>query len=100
LYYLRTQELWPGKTIAIDNHSGRRIYPLETRVLREERVTVKAGTFDCYVVEPFPRGGAFRSKGSLVVWLTKDERKMPVLIKSKVFFGSVAVKLVSYRIAS
>lgn len=97
IYFVRTQELWPGKKIYIANHSGRKIYPLETRVLRDERVTVPAGTFDCHVVEPFPEAGSFRKKGSLVVWLTKDERKMPVLMISKVFFGSIALKLVSYE---
>jgi len=99
IYYVRTQPLWTGKKIALDHHSGRKFYPIETRVLGEERVTVAAGTFDCYIVEPFPREGAFRSKGSLVVWLTKDERKMPVLMKSKLFFGSIAARLVSYEIA-
>ena len=97
LYYVRTLELEVGKNIAIDNHSGRTIYPLEMSVVREERVTVEAGTFDCYVVAPLPRGGAFRKKGSLRVWLTKDERKMPVLMKSKVFFGSIAAKLTDYK---
>ena len=75
-------------------------YPLIIKVHARERVKVDAGEFDCLVVEPILRGpGIFTQKGRLMVWLTDDERRMPVLMKSKVAIGHVAAVLKSYKVA-
>ncbi|MFQ6033123.1 MAG: DUF3108 domain-containing protein, partial [Candidatus Zixiibacteriota bacterium] len=88
-YFVRTQDLKVGRSIFVDNHTDRKNYPLEVKVLRKERIKVPAGTFDCVVVEPILKAsGIFKHKGSLTVWLTDDEVKMPVLMKSKVVIGS------------
>ena len=98
-YFVRTQELTVGKSIFVDNHTDKKNYPLEVRVLRKERMKVKAGEFDCVVVEPLLKTpGIFKQKGSLTIWLTDDETKMPVLMKSKVIIGSISTELISYKL--
>ncbi|MGB7061705.1 MAG: DUF3108 domain-containing protein [Candidatus Zixiibacteriota bacterium] len=98
-YFVRTQELTVGRSIFVDNHTDRKNYPLEVKVLRKERIKVEAGEFDCLVVEPILQtGGIFEQKGSLTVWLTDDEVKMPVLMKSKVVIGSISTELINYRL--
>jgi hypothetical protein len=98
-YFVRTQDLQVGKSIFIDNHTDKKTYSLEVKVLRKERMKVEAGEFDCVVVEPLLKTpGLFEQKGSLTVWLTDDEVKMPVLMKSKVFIGSISTELVSYKL--
>jgi len=98
LYYVRTQDLEVGRPLYVDNHSGRKLYPLEVKVHRRERVKVPAGSFDCFVVEPILKaGGMFKHKGRIWVWLTTDERKMPVLMKSKIIVGSIDAKLKSFK---
>ncbi|MFQ5511906.1 MAG: DUF3108 domain-containing protein [Candidatus Krumholzibacteriia bacterium] len=100
MYYVRALPLQVGQTIALANHTDGKNYPLAVKVLREEKVTVDAGTFDCLVVEPFLQGpGLFNQKGRLTVWVTNDRYKIPVLMKSKVFIGAVAAVLKSYRLA-
>ena len=42
-------------------------------------------------------GGIFKNTGRLVIWLTDDERRMPVLLKSKVTIGSISVVLVDMK---
>ena len=44
-------------------------------------------------------GGVFKkSKGAkLQIWVTSDERRIPVKIKSKVSVGSFVAELVSYE---
>ncbi|MBM3307178.1 MAG: DUF3108 domain-containing protein [Candidatus Eisenbacteria bacterium] len=94
LYYVRMMDLRVGRSVYIENHADRKNYPLEIRVLREERVKVPAGAFDCIVVEPVMRTtGLFRHKGKLTVWLTKDPLHVPVLMKSKVAIGSISAVL-------
>ena len=98
-YFVRTQDLKVGKSLFVDNHTDKKNYPLEVKVLRKERIGVPAGTFDCVVVEPILKAsGIFKQKGSLTVWLTDDETKMPVLMKSKVVIGSISTKLINYRL--
>lgn len=101
LYYVRTLPLEVGQSISVANHTDGKNYPLVVKVLRKETVTVDAGTFDCFVVEPILRGPAiFTQKGRLTVWFTDDRYKIPVLMKSKVVIGSVAAVLKEYTLAN
>ncbi len=64
LYYVRTKELVPGQPLMIDCHADKKNYPLKINVLRKETVEVRAGKFNCVVVEPVMRTeGIFRAKG-------------------------------------
>lgn len=94
LYYVRTLNLEVGKSVYVENHTDRVNYPLEVRILRRERVRVRAGVFDCVVVEPVLRyPGIFEHKGKLTVWLTDDVNRIPVLMRSKIVIGSISAVL-------
>jgi hypothetical protein len=98
-YFVRTQDLKVGQSIFVDNHADKKNYPLEVKILRKEKVKVPAGTFDCVVVEPILKAsGIFQQKGKLTVWLTDDEIKMPVLMRSKVVIGSISTELTHYKL--
>jgi hypothetical protein len=98
-YFVRTQNLIVGNSIFVPNHTDRKNYPLEVKVLKKERIKVTAGEFDCILVEPILQTpGIFEQKGSLKVWLTDDQVKMPVLMKSKVVIGSIATELIEYKL--
>lgn len=99
-YYARTQDLEVGKPLFIDNHTDKKNYPLEVKVHRRERVRTRAGTFNCLLLEPVLRTSAiFENKGRLLVWVTDDRFKMPVMMKSKVVIGSITTELVWYKLA-
>ena len=93
-YLTRTEALPIGGRIGFDYHASRKTGPMEVRVLGRETVKTPAGKFHCVVLEPLLKvGGIFKNKGRLVIWLTDDDRRMPVLMKSKVMIGSVKVVL-------
>jgi hypothetical protein len=97
-YYFRTQALPLGGSIVFHYHASRKSQPLQVKVLGRERIETPAGTFSCVAVEPILKaGGIFKSSGRLVIWVTDDERRMPVLMKSKVAIGSISVVLVEAR---
>ena len=99
LYFVRTQPLKVGDTLYVDNFSKNKSYKLEVRVIKRERIQVKAGTFNTLVVEPLLQAaGLFKHKGRLTVWLTDDRLKMPVLMKSKVIVGSIVAELEEYTL--
>jgi hypothetical protein len=99
-YYIRTCPLPEGATVSIPTHDNEKSYDMEVRVLRRERVEVPAGKFDCVLVEPILKSeGIFKSKGQMLVWLSDDERRIPVQVKSKVPIGSISVSLTDMRLA-
>ncbi len=99
-YYVRTQPLPEGAKLSVPTHDNEKSYEMEVHVLRREKVEVPAGTFSCVVVEPKLKSeGIFKSKGSIHVWLTDDDRRLPVMVRSQVPVGSISVRLTDYRLA-
>lgn len=98
-YYVRTKDLEVGKSVWIDVHDIEKRYDLEVKILRKERVDVPAGEFECFVLEPLlMSSGIFRREGDMQIWLSDDEHKLPVMMRSKLYFGSVWAKLQRYRL--
>ncbi|MFH1942399.1 MAG: DUF3108 domain-containing protein [bacterium] len=97
-YFARTVPLKIGKSFGIDNFADGKVYPLKIVVHGKDRVKVPAGRFDCIVVEPVLEGeGLFNQNGRMAIWLTNDERRIPVLMKSKVLVGSIEARLMSIQ---
>lgn len=97
-YYTRTQPLPLGGSVIFDYHASHKSQPIEVRILGRQRIETPAGTFNCIVIEPVLRaGGIFKNQGRLVIWLTDDDRRLPVLMKSKVSIGSISVVLTEMK---
>ena len=93
-YYVRHQPLQPGRSIYLNVLDGRVPHRIEVKVLRRERITVPAGTFDTLVIEPMvPPEGVFEGKRGVRIWLTDDERRIPVKAQTGVTLGSVTAVL-------
>jgi hypothetical protein len=99
-YFSRTldyKKMKEGDKILLQNFYKDQTYPLEVRYLGKETIEVPAGEFRCIKVEPLVQeGGLFKSEGSIVVWMTDDERRMPVKVKTKVIIGSIDADLSEY----
>lgn len=100
-YYLRTmnlQSMNKGDTIQLKNFYGKKVYDLTVRVLGRQTVEVKAGTFKCVVIEPLvTAGGLFKSEGKILIWMSDDERKIPVKVSTKILIGSIDAELTAYK---
>ena len=87
-----------GDKVHLENFYKDKVYPLDVLFRGRERISVSAGTFNCIILEPLVReGGLFKSEGSIVVWLTDDELKIPVKVKTKVLVGSIDAELTGYQ---
>lgn len=97
-YEVRQHNLEVGRSVFFELHDIDKRYRLEVKVLRKETIEVPAGKFDCIVVEPLLQSsGIFRREGSVQIWLSDDQYKMPVLMQSRLYFGRVWAKLVGFR---
>lgn len=93
-YYVRTQNLRIGRPIYLTNHDNKKIYNLKVIIQRKEIVKVKAGKFRCIMIQPVLKGESlFKQKGKLWVWLTDDQYKIPILMKSSAFIGKITTEL-------
>ena len=93
-YYVRHMPLEVGKDIRVAHHSDKRSTTIVVKVHGREHVKTPAGEYDCFVIEPVMEAGSiFAKKGKLLIWVTDDERRLPVLMKSKVAVGSITAVL-------
>jgi hypothetical protein len=98
LYFIRTVPLEVGQNYSFDRYFKPDRNPVTVRVLRRERVKVPAGEFDTVVLQPVIKSrGIFSDKGQAELWISDDERRLMVQMKSKLSFGSIKLYLKSYR---
>ncbi len=99
-YYIRTMDLKNVKKdsiIMLKNFFKDTTHNLGVKILGREKVKVEAGTFKTIVIEPLVvEGGLFKSDGRLIIWLTDDERKIPVKVGTKIVIGFVGAELSGY----
>ncbi len=101
-YYIRTQELKEGKILTINTNDRRKNYRVKIKVLGKEKVTVPAGTFLAWVIEPISiqRLGKEKEeeKGTGLIYLSADKRKLLILMKAKTKLGSVSIQLIDVKL--
>lgn len=94
-FYFRTVALQVGTSSFIDIYDCKTLWSTEIQVLRRERIKTQLGTFNTIVIKPLLKSeGIFARTGDMHIWLTDDDRRIPVQMKSKVKIGSITVTLV------
>ena len=97
LYFVRTIPLKVGETYDFHRYFIPDRNPVRLHVLRKEKITVPAGTFDAIVVRPVIKTtGIFSEKGQAEVWLSDDSTRKLLQVKSRLSFGSLNLYLTSY----
>ena len=100
-YYARTldySKLKVGDKFELHNFYKEKVYPLAILYKGKETIEVEAGTFDCIMVEPIiVEGGLFKTEGKIIIWLSDDEFKIPVKVKTKILIGSIDAELTAYE---
>lgn len=87
-----------GDLVHLFNFYKDKAYGLDIKFLGREVIDTPAGKFNSIIVEPvIKEGGLFKSEGSIYVWLSDDQVKIPVRVKTKVVVGSVDAYLSSYQ---
>lgn len=88
-YWVRTQELVPDSSIYVHVTADGRNYNAEVKVHPPEIVDTIWGEKECLILEPVLEGEAiFKQTGDIYIWVTNDEHKIPVKLRSKIVFGS------------
>jgi hypothetical protein len=94
-FYFRSVPLQVGTPGFIDIFDCKKLWNTEVQVLRREEIETPLGRFKTVVIKPLLKSeGIFARTGEMHIWLTDDERRLPVLMKSKVRIGSITATLV------
>jgi hypothetical protein len=96
IYAVRALGLRVGDTVRNERYFQPAKNPVVLTGLREDTVTVGAGTYATIVIRPtIKTTGIFSENGEAQVWFTNDERRLPVQVKSKFSRFSLTLSLQS-----
>lgn len=88
-YWTRTQDFTVGDSLFINVTVDGVNAVTKVVVHRLETIDTIFGEKECLVIEPvLTQEGIFKQTGKILIWLTNDSFKIPVLVESKVVFGS------------
>ncbi|VAX25596.1 ATP-dependent exoDNAse (exonuclease V) alpha subunit - helicase superfamily I member [hydrothermal vent metagenome] len=100
-YYARLldfSKMKEGEVFELHNFYKDKVYPLQIIYHGKETINVDAGTFRCIIVEPvIAKGGLFKTEGNIIIWLSDDQLRIPVKVKTKIIIGSIDAELTNYK---
>lgn len=101
LVQTRFWNLKPGDTRDINVFFDDDIYELTIHALRYEDIRTRLGTFKTLVYEPrmekTPPKGMFKRGSNVHVWISQDERRLPVKFEVEFKFGAGVATLTEYQ---
>jgi len=101
-YWLRTTPLEIGRTYDYSRYFQKDKNPVTVRVVEREECELPGDVKTmCVVLHPVitaDKNGMFAPRANARIWLTDDELRIPVQIRSKLGFGTVTLKLRSMTI--
>lgn len=98
-FYLRTLPINLNSSILLDIFDSNKFITVAVQPIREEKIKVSDNkAIDTIVIKPeLDTEGLFKRKGEIIIWLTKDDNKVPVKIETKVSVGKVVAELKEYK---
>jgi hypothetical protein len=97
-YVLRTLPLRVGESIHLHTFANGKTYDVEVQILRREKVEAYWGPVDALVVRPLMRfQEILRQKGEVLIWVTDDDRRLPLRMRTAVKVGSIEATLIDVK---
>lgn len=98
IYFLRRSELRPKHEQIFVIGYDERVKEIRTHVEKQESVQTPAGTFPAWSIRTTAlMGGLFKEGGQFRLWVSADQRKVPLQFEVKVSLGKAVGKLKSVR---
>jgi hypothetical protein len=101
IYLARSQDLKVGDHLYFNIFGGRHRYLLDLEVERRETIQIAAGNVDAFKIVPriknLTKQGYAERLNEASVWISADERRVPVMLTSKIFVGSVYMEKIEEK---
>jgi hypothetical protein len=99
IYLARSQDFKVGDHLYFHIFGGKYRYLLDLEVERRETIRLKSGSMDAFKIVPRIKNvegeGYAQRLHEAAIWITADARRMPVMLSSKIIFGSIYVEMVN-----
>jgi hypothetical protein len=96
-FRVRAMQLPDSLRLRLPTHGDKKLYDMEVIVHGREVLDTVLGRVRCVKVQPILADeGLFKHQGDLLVWLTDDARRIPVLLRANIPVGAIEGKLVKY----
>lgn len=94
-YFVRLAPLEVGKKYVFHRYFKKDKNPVTIEVVKREKMDLPDGRqVECLVLHPvIDTKGLFSKRSDTRIWLTDDERRLPVQIRSKFPFGTITLRL-------
>jgi hypothetical protein len=94
-YFVRLTPLQVGQKYTYNRYFRKDKNPVRIEVLKREKMDLPDGTeVQCLVLHPtIDTRGLFSKRSETRIWLTDDERRLPVQIRTKFPFGTITLRL-------
>ncbi len=100
-YFVRSLDLEPGSRQEFNNYFRPDRNPVVIEVIERDTIDVPAGRFSTIVVHPIIKGGGiFKESANARMWITDDDRRLIVQMKTKFSFGTVTLRLTDWQIST
>jgi hypothetical protein len=95
IYFLRTQTLEPGRTLELDISDSGAVYRIPVKVGARKRMKTVVGRVQAVRVEVgiFGAERLVDRKGEMTLWITDDERRLPVRARVNTDIGTLDITL-------
>jgi len=98
VFALRAESFTPGTEVHIPIFVDHKNWEMVAWVVGHQQITTRAGRFETTVVCCRTRlAGKLAQRGDLLVWLSDDDRRLPVRIEAPFAVGKIEASLTSYR---
>lgn len=103
IYLARSQDIKVGDHLYFHIFGGKYRYLLDLEVERREKVRIKSGNIDAFKIVPriknVTKQGYAERLNEAAIWVSADERRIPVMLTSKIIFGSIYMELIEEKTA-
>lgn len=95
IYYLRTQPLVMGKSLDLIVSDSGRVYEVPVRVVGKKRLKTILGRVEALRLDAdiYGPGRLLDGEGRLSIWITNDNRRLPVSARVKTEYGTFDITL-------
>lgn len=98
IYFLRTLPLRPGLDTSFNDYFKAKANPVRIKVAPQlDTIDTELGKFAALVIQPIFESKLFSEGGHAEIWLSNDENRILLQMKSKVSFGSLNLYIKSFR---
>ncbi|MCF8252936.1 MAG: DUF3108 domain-containing protein [Bacteroidia bacterium] len=100
IYFARSTDMTKAKigdVFPVNFYMDGENYQLQFKFAGRETIKTDVGTFRTLVIKPqLIKGRVFKEDEALTLWVTDDANKIPLLVESDIFVGSIKAELIGY----